>query len=161
MYAVLPDTVPMSGLPPGFLATDEMLTDIEVHPGDEAFVLGFPLGVGTPGGFPVLRTGRIASYPLTPMRSVKSIVFDLFIYGGNSGGPVYYSYSNRTFKGAVHFGIAQGILGIVIQQASSPEPEHANSPLNLGLVVPAAFIRETLDRLPPPPRLARGSVTDR
>jgi trypsin-like peptidase len=161
MYADLPDTVPMSGLPPAFLATDQMLTDIEVHPGDEAFVLGFPLGVGTPGGFPVLRTGRIASYPLTPMRSVKSIVFDLFLYGGNSGGPVYYSYSNRTFKGAIHFGVAQGILGLVIQQASSPEPEHANNPLNLGLVVPAVFIRETLDRLPPPPQLAKSSTPNR
>jgi len=161
MYADLPDQVPMSGLPPAFLATDHMLTDIEVHPGDEAFVLGFPLGVGTPGGFPVLRTGRIASYPLTPMRSVKNIVFDLFLYGGNSGGPVYYSYSNRTFKGAIHFGVAQGILGIVTQQATSPEPELANSPLNLGLVVPAVLIQETLDRLPPPPQLARNAVPNR
>jgi hypothetical protein len=60
---------------------------------------------------------------------------------------VYYSYSNRTFKGAIHFGVAQGILGLVIQQANSPE--HADSPLNLGVVVPAVFIQETLDRLPP------------
>jgi S1-C subfamily serine protease len=161
MYAALPDDVPMSGLPPAFLATDEMLTEIEVHPGDEAFVLGFPLGVGTPGGFPVLRTGRIASYPLTPMRSAKSIVFDLFVHGGNSGGPVYYSYSNRTFKGAIHFGVAQGILGLVIQQASSPAPELVNSPLNLGLVVPAVFIQETLDRLPPPPPLTTRSAPNR
>jgi S1-C subfamily serine protease len=161
MYADLPDAVPMSGLPPTFLATDEMLADIEVHPGDEAFVLGFPLGVGTPGGFPVLRTGRIASYPLTPMRGVKSIVFDLFLYGGNSGGPVYYSYSNRMYKGAIHFGVAQGILGLVIQQAISPTPGLADSPLNLGLVVPAVFIRETLDRLPPPPQLTSRAVPNR
>jgi hypothetical protein len=80
-------------------------------------------------------------------------VFDLFLHGGNSGGPVYYSYSNRTFKGAIHFGVAQGILGLVIQQASSPAPEHVDSPLNLGLVVPAVFIQETLDRLPPPAQL--------
>ena len=158
MYAGLPSEVPMSGLPPAFLATDQTLAEIELHPGDEAFVLGFPLGVGTPGGFPVLRTGRIASYPLTPMRAVESIVFDLFLHGGNSGGPVYYSYSNRTFKGATHFGIAQGILGLVIQQARSVEPEHVNSPLNLGLVVPAVFIQETLDRLPPAPEITTRTV---
>lgn len=158
MYADLPDEVPLTGLPPTALATDQTLRDIEVHPGDEAFVLGFPLGAAAPGAFPILRTGRIASYPLTPMDTVKQIYFDLFIYGGNSGGPVYYSFSNRVFKGGVHLGVSQGILGLVIQQAHSSIPEFATSPLNLGVVVPAAFIRETLDRLPTPPEQTIGSI---
>jgi S1-C subfamily serine protease len=158
MYADLPDEVPMTGLGPAALATDQSLQDIEVHPGDEAFVLGFPLGIGAPGAFPILRTGRIASYPLTPMKTVKQMMFDVFIYGGNSGGPVYYSYSNRTFKGAMHFGMGQGILGLVIQQANSPNPEFAKSPLNLDVVVPAVFIHETLERLPPLDDPPTGSV---
>lgn len=45
MYADLPDEVPMTGLPPDALVTDKTLEDIEIHPGDDAFVLGFPLAV--------------------------------------------------------------------------------------------------------------------
>lgn len=54
MYADLPDEVPMTGLPPDALMTDKTLEDLEVHPGDDAFVLGFPLAVSGPGGIPDL-----------------------------------------------------------------------------------------------------------
>jgi hypothetical protein len=69
MYADIPDEVPMTGLPPAMLVTDKTLDEIEFHPGDEAHILGFPALLGTEGGFPFLRAGRIASYPLTPMKS--------------------------------------------------------------------------------------------
>jgi S1-C subfamily serine protease len=151
LYADLPDEVPISGLPPDALMTDKNLEDIDVHPGDEAFVLGFPLAVSGPGAFPLLRVGHIMSYPLTPMKTIGRIDFDLFIYPGNSGGPVYFSYANRVFKGQVHFGLNQGILGLVIQENHSALPQFADKPLNYGIVVPAPFIRETIDMLPPQP----------
>jgi hypothetical protein len=150
MYADLPDEVPITGLPPEFLADDKRLEDIDLHPGDEAFVLGLPLAASGAGAFPILRTGHIISYPLTPMRNVKQFGFDIFIYGGNSGGPVYYSYVNRFFKGQLHFGLVQGILGLVIQEVHSSLPGFADKALNYGIVVPAAFIRETIEMLPPP-----------
>jgi S1-C subfamily serine protease len=152
MYAKLPSQVPISGLPPDTLATDQTLEDIDVHPGDEAFVLGFPLAVASPGGFPILRVGHIMSYPLTPMKKIGRIDFDLTIYPGNSGGPVYFSYANRVFKNSMHLGtLNQGILGLVIQETHSSIPQFASTPLNYGIVVPAPFIRETLEMLPPPP----------
>ena len=58
MYADIPDEVPMSGLSPESLVTDKGLEDIEFHPGDEAYILGFPAMVSTEGGFPILRAGR-------------------------------------------------------------------------------------------------------
>jgi hypothetical protein len=92
----------------------------------------------------------IASYPLTPMENVKEIYFDLFINGGNSGGPIYYSYTNRLFKGQVHLGgLIQGILGLVTQEAHSSRPEFFDKTLNFGVIVPAPFIRETIRLLPP------------
>jgi hypothetical protein len=63
MYVDLPTDVPITVLPPEFLADDNRLENIELHPGDEVFCLGFPLALMGPGGFPVLRTGHIASYP--------------------------------------------------------------------------------------------------
>jgi hypothetical protein len=151
MYGDIPDEVPMTGLPPDALATDKSLEDIEFHPGDEAFILGFPAMVSTEGGFPLLRTGRIASYPLTPMNVVKQWAFDAHVFNGNSGGPVYFTSVNRLFKSQVHFGVAAGILGLVTQERHSLLPELANRDLNYGVVVPARFIRETLDMLPPAP----------
>jgi len=104
MYVDLPDDVPLTGLPPDFLSDDKRVEEIDLDPGDEAFCLGFPQAAWSPGGFPILRSGHIASYPLTPMKNVKEIYFDLFINGGNSGGPVYYSYTSRVFKGQAHLG---------------------------------------------------------
>ena len=158
MYADLPDEVPITGLAPDALVTDETLRNLEFHPGDEAFTLGFPQFAATPGAFPIIRTGRIASYPLTPMRSVKQVYFDLLLYGGNSGGPVYYSFLNRKMKQQLHFGLWQGVLGLVSQKSESRLPEFAGASLNLGIVVPAVFIQETIDLLPPWTEPPTGSV---
>jgi hypothetical protein len=68
MYGDIPDEVPNTALSPQSLVSDKSLEDIEFHPGDEAYILGFPAMAFTKGGFPILRVGRIASYPLTPMR---------------------------------------------------------------------------------------------
>jgi hypothetical protein len=79
---------------------------------------------------------------------VKAIIFDLFLYGGNSGGPVYFVYNNRLILGSTYIGQRRGILGLVIQQAASKIPEFADKPLNLGVIVPAHFIKETIALLP-------------
>lgn len=151
MFGDIPDEVPMTGLSPESLVTDKGLAEIEFHPGDEAYILGFPAMVSTEGGFPILRTGRIASYPLTPMNVVKQWAFDAHIFNGNSGGPVYFTSVNRFFNNQIHFGVARGILGLVTQERHSVLPEFANRDLDYGVVVPAKFIRETIDMLPSPP----------
>jgi hypothetical protein len=158
VYGDIPNEVPMTGLSPDSLVTDKSLGDIEFHPGDEAHILGFPAMLGTEGGFPILRVGRIASYPLTPMKVVKQWAFDAHVFNGNSGGPVYFTSVNRFFKRTVHFGVAQGVLGLVIQEGRSVLPEFANRDLDYGVVVPAEFIKETLDMLPAPPDEAVGSI---
>jgi S1-C subfamily serine protease len=150
MYAHLDKDVPISALPLNFLADDKQLEDNELHPGDEVFCLGFPLAASGAGGFPILRSGHIASYPLTPMKDIKYISLDVFLLGGNSGGPVYYSYTNRFFKGEPHLGgLWQGILGLVIQEVNSALPEYSDKSLNYGAIVPSPFIRETIELLPP------------
>ncbi len=64
---------------------------------------------------------------------------------------MYFTHVNRFFKGGIHFGVAQGILGLVSAEGHPRLPEYANRDLQYGVVVPAKFIRETLDMLPPPP----------
>jgi len=87
------------------VADDDMLSEFEVNPGEELICLGYPFGAeSNTGGFPILRSGRIASYPLLPTESTKALLFDFPIFPGNSGGPVYLSSNNRTYGGRMHTG---------------------------------------------------------
>ncbi len=150
MYISVPDEkLPITVLPPVFLADDMRIEQLQIHPGDEVLCLGFPLFAHGPGGFPLLRGARLASYPLTPMKTIKEWDFDALLYPGNSGGPVYFYYENRRIGAAPRFGYDRGILGLVIQQVNSALPDFRDKPLNYGVIVPAEFIKETLDKLPP------------
>ena len=139
------------------LADDDFLTANEVHPGEDLNVLGYPLGYGGPGGFPVLRSGKIASYPLVPVKNNPFFLLDFRVFQGNSGGPVYMVSSGRIYGGIVHADGIQGVFGLVSEELSATEELHGlyesraeKYPLSLAKIVPAAFIKDTLELLPPP-----------
>ncbi|MBI3491778.1 MAG: trypsin-like peptidase domain-containing protein [Acidobacteria bacterium] len=160
IYVNLPTGSVPNLLPDSFLATDEMLEQLEIAPGDELLCLGFPFGAeGNDAGFPVLRSGKIASYPITPAKSVKTFLFDFNVFPGNSGGPVYFVAHNRMYGGTTHLGeTTQILLGIVVEQklyrqrAQELYKIDQVVPLALGQVVHASLIRSTIALLPPSPR---------
>lgn len=133
------------------LASDADLTKYEVHPGDEMFCLGYPLGASGSHGFPILRSGKIGSYPLVPAHEHKNWLFDFRVFQGNSGGPVYMVDHNRQYGGNVHIGeTLQMVIGLVTQQLSADVGSGARE-LQIGVVIPALFIKETMDMLPEAP----------
>jgi hypothetical protein len=147
MYVSLP-----TGLIEGFISTkdfadDKVIEEYEIHPGDELLCVGFPYGLAVNNwGFPILRTGVISSYPLVPARAIKYIGFDFRVFGGNSGGPVYFRFSNRYYSGNTHLGgIIQSIIGLVTEQVSDPA---TGTSISLARIVPAQFIVETVNMLP-------------
>lgn len=156
MYVPLPKELSFSLLPTLFLATDSLISEFEIHPGDELLCLGYPYGfAANDAGFPILRSGKIASYPITPTREVKSFLYDFQVFGGNSGGPVYFIDQNRRYKGGVHIGEVRFIMGIVSEEVgleeqikSLTEISVKKHPLSLAKVIPAIFIKETIDLLP-------------
>lgn len=156
MYVSLPNEVQFDLLPLAFLATDSVFKQFEIHPGDQLFSLGYPYGAeGNDVGFPILRSGHIASYPLLPVKLVKKYLFDFQVFGGNSGGPVYFVESNRNYAGGTHIGKIQFIAGIVIQEkivrervTSLSEVRDVKYPLALAVVVHAQYILETIELLP-------------
>jgi hypothetical protein len=150
MYLRLPDKVVMNLLPISLLATDDTLTEFEIHPGDELLCLGFPLSVDF-NGFPVIRTGTLASYPLTPSKLMKTYYYNFHVFPGNSGGPVYFSFSNRIYNGGTHIGIQQGVIGLVIQQVNSNLPGYTDAQLDIAKIIPSSFIIETINLLPESP----------
>ena len=137
-------------LPTNMLADDEVMEKYEIHPGDELLCLGYPgRAEANASGFSILRSGKIASYPLTPAKDIKLFLFDFEVFNGNSGGPVYFVDKGRRYGGTTHLAeIVQFVAGIVTQQKyyiKSVKPQNVIlGKLNLGAVVPAHFIKETL-----------------
>lgn len=145
MYVTPPKEAHVALIPKALLATDQMMTLYEVHPGDELLSLGFPFGLAAnDAGFPILRSGKIASYPLVPAKKYPTFLYDFQVYEGNSGGPVYYTGS-RAYGGRaarqVNF-----IAGLVSRHAAIDGQR-----LQLAAVVPGQFIVEAIDSLPEVP----------
>ena len=130
MYVNLPQGVQVPIISTSLLADDEMLSQFEVNPGEDLTCLGYPFGAeSNRAGFPILRSGKIASYPLLPTASTKTFLFDFEIFPGNSGGPVYLSSNNRTYAGRMHTGeTVHFIVGIVTQQLSATLSPERGSP---------------------------------
>ncbi len=129
------------------LADDSVVQKYEIHPGDELLCLGFPFGIeANNSGFPILRSGKIASYPIVPAKLTGAFLFDMNIYEGNSGGPVYCSYMGRAYGNNYHIDEQVNyVLGLISQQGFSSKTHEI--PLQLAVVVPAQFIIETINLL--------------
>ena len=138
------------------LATDDTLRQLAVGPGEELLVLGFPFGAeSSSAGFPILRSGRIASYPLLPTKDVKTFLMDFQVFKGNSGGPVFLMSTARQNSGGLSLGRFLSIIGLVSQEQEIKERIESLAEitvrthrLGLAVVVHSLFIRETVDSLP-------------
>ena len=133
------------------VAHDEMLSQFEVNPGEELSCLGYPFGAeSNAAGFAILRSGRIASYPLLPTESTQKFLFDFPIFPGNSGGPVYLSSNNRTYGGRMHTGeTVHFIVGLVTQQVVENLTSEKER-LSLASVIHASLIKKAVAMLPEP-----------
>jgi S1-C subfamily serine protease len=150
MYVALPDNVALQPIPDEFLATDSDFTKWEFHPGDEVFTVGYPHGFeANEFGFPVLRSGRIASFPLAPAAALKNFKVDFSVFGGNSGGPIYINQLGRQYGNSYNIDERVfRVLGLVSQQISLTA---TGERLNVAVVVHAHFIRGAIALLPPHP----------
>ena len=157
MYIKLRDDMDVQLVSTIMLANDKILTKYEIHPGDEMYCLGFPFGFeANEEGFPVLRSGKIASFPLVPTQKTKAFLLDFEVFAGNSGGPVYFVESNRFYSGSVHFGkTVYFIAGLVSKQIMRKEikdgfyeTKEQRHPLALASIIHASYILETINQLP-------------
>jgi hypothetical protein len=135
--AVIPVNVPESlrdsAIPASWLADDTTFINERVVAGDEMVTLGYPHGLSANvAGFPILRAGRLASYPVSPSSAYPTFLIDLTAVPGNSGGPVF--MTSQGGKGHTF------IAGVLIKQV-----EDDNQRLELGVVTDAIFVRETIN----------------
>ena len=102
--------------------------------GDEVFFLGFPEALpGTAGAFPILRSGRIASYPAGAPGVAGVFVLDADVYPGDSGAPVF---ARSRWGRPV-------LAGMITQRAATDRRGFSH----LAIAVDANAIRETLQLL--------------
>jgi hypothetical protein len=131
-----------AAIPLDYLAGDDTFGKYRIDAGDEMMALGFPRGLAAnQAGFPILRSGRIASYPIAPAKIFPTFLLDFSVFPGNSGGPVFMSQHARPQAGdagAVGPDV-EFIAGILTQQV-----ELNSERLEIGIVTHAKYIRETL-----------------
>lgn len=143
------------------LADDKVIAKYELHPGDELYCLGYPFGkMSNAAGFPILRSGEIASYPLLPTSRTKTFLFDFRVFKGNSGGPVYIAQTGRLYGGGYHLESLHFIMGLVSEEDTYDEQfvgqysaELHQFQLGLAVVIHASEIKKTVEMLPSPETL--------
>jgi len=135
-----------AAIPLAWLAASDTFTKYGVGPGDEMMVLGYPQGLSAnAAGFPILRSGRVAS-PIEPDKISPTFLLDFRVFPGNSGGPVFISQPDHRAPGADSAAQpVQFIAGMLTQQVELNDVR-----LELGIVTDAEFIRETIAELDQP-----------
>lgn len=136
-----------AAIPKAYLASDETFTSNRVEAGDEMMALGFPRGLAAnQAGFPILRSGKVASYPVAPAKIFPTFLLDFSVFPGNSGGPVFMTDQGRRANAQPAGGQPSAfIAGLLTQQV-----ELNKERLEIGIVTHAKFIRETMDRIDNP-----------
>lgn len=102
-----------------------------LHSGMEVSFLGYPEVLpGTEGAFPVLRSGRVASYPVGTPQAHGRFLINSDVYPGDSGAPVFVTGRGRHPE----------LVGMIIQRIS----HGTRSFSHLAVAVDVDVIRETL-----------------
>ncbi len=136
-----------AALPLNYLAADDTFDKEQVTAGDEMMALGFPRGLSAnSAGFPILRSGKVASYPVAPAKIFPTFLLDFSVFPGNSGGPVFVSHPVKGEPGVTQVadkapekGDSGFIAGLLTQQV-----ELNSERLEIGIVTHAKYVRETI-----------------
>jgi hypothetical protein len=110
--------------------------------GHEVYIPCYPVQFeANAAGFPVLRRGSIASYPLVPLASAQTILVDYSSFHGDSGAPVVVWHE----KTPVVAGLVTGMQRQTEKTVTPSEERTFHTSLGLAVVVQSPLIRQTID----------------
>lgn len=116
---------------PSFLLNKRRGAGGALRAGEEVSFVGFPETLPEMEGlFPVLRTGRVASYPVGTSRSGGVFVINADVYPGDSGGPVFLSGKRGRPE----------LAGMIIRRVGSDKKAFSH----LAIAVEARLVQETM-----------------
>jgi hypothetical protein len=135
-----------AAIPMSWLADGEAFNRFGIGPGDEMMALGYPWGMSANGaGFPILRAGKVASYPVAPSKEFPTFMLDFTVFPGNSGGPVFLTETVQD-EATAQPKTVQLVAGLLTQELYGQNNER----IGLGVVTQASYIRETVALLDRP-----------
>jgi hypothetical protein len=142
----LPDPTLVQAIPLAAILKADALAEEICHSGDDVRVLSYPAQVEANGaGFPIVRQGAIASFPLTPVPPHRTFLIDFNTCAGDSGGPVLL---DPAATGAQEQTL---VLGLVIGQHMHEErfkltyeETVVRHRLGIGIAVHGEFIHQTV-----------------
>jgi len=143
-----------------YLASEEVLEQFQIRPGDILYCVGFPEGASANEyGFPILKSGVIASYPILPSILYKYFLYDCELFPASSGSPVYLCEAGRLFiyehETVFEANMVQLICGIIVskqfvgiksEKTENGQPTNLVS-LQLAKVIPSTFILEIIESI--------------
>jgi len=140
----LPDGVDFKAFRLDQIADEKWATERKVRVGRDVCIPCFPAQVeANEAGWPILRKGSIATHPLTPLASAKTMFVDYSHFGGDSGAPV-----------VLHGEKEPIVVGLVIamqrqtDKSTTPfEERTVHTPLGLAIAVQSPFILQTIEML--------------
>lgn len=131
----VPEELAAKAIPLAYLADDDSFSQDVVAPGEEFMALGYPRGLSAnAAGFPILRMGRLASYPMGASTTSPTFLLDFSVFPGNSGGPVLRNPDSKNGEGR------RGLIAGLLTQQVEVDRER----MDIGIVTHARFVRETL-----------------
>jgi len=147
MVVDLPADLDVAPLEIAQLATTATFASAAFYPGREVFALGFPFAIeSSKAGFPVLREGRIASFPPPRPPERRTFLVDLAMSHGMSGAPLYIVGGGG---GAPTARARPLVLGMIVAQRELTsdfrgpfETRKVHYPLDLGVAIEATALRE-------------------
>lgn len=137
----LPHDIEVVSLPLDSLATEQQL--VEVRVGDGVRLAVFPeRDEANKAGFPILRTGAIASYPVVPVQQHPMFLVDTNAWTGDSGGPVMHATLRSPSGGPLVIGVVRGMRSITDTVKESRFVERKTRyPLGISEVLHATLVR--------------------
>lgn len=142
----LPPTAVFEALPRAALADRASAEARGLTVGSRLFYVGYPHRIeANAAGFPVFREGVVSGYPLFPVERQPRFLFSASTFAGDSGAPVALS------EAAEPAPLIVGMITSRTQQNDKLKSEEWDvtfkRDVDLGSLLHAAFIRETLDLL--------------
>jgi hypothetical protein len=119
---------------PSFIDERALTRKQLLHAGAEVAFVGYPEVLpGTEGAFPVLRSGRVASYPIVTEPAQGMFLINSDVYPGDSGAPVFLANLSGRPR----------LVGVIIQRIGADSKSFSH----LAVAVDSKVIAETLELL--------------
>ena len=134
------------------VADTERAIELGIMEGDGVYTLGFPLGlVGGDRNFVIARQGSISRIRDFLAGASKEFLVDVFVFPGNSGGPVIIRPEFTKIKGTQRqsvgylIGLVRGFIAyrdVAVSRRSGRERIVFEENLGLAAVIPIDFVKE-------------------